>query len=81
MQYALVWEGWRKIRVHYGRTDEPPSCILLIEPISEEQPMLMNPGLKGGLRKVANPVIEPDNPDDDVPDDLKAASYGEYNYL
>jgi hypothetical protein len=26
-------------------------------------------------------VIEPDNPDDDVPDDLKAASYGEYNYL
>jgi hypothetical protein len=76
-----AWENWRRIQVHFGGKHEPPSCIMLIEPVSQKQPVTIVPALIGGLRKEAEPDGQLDNAGDGVEDGLRDAYYSDTNYL
>jgi hypothetical protein len=85
IRQAVTWDGWRRIESHYGRHEEPPSCLMVIEPVDRKHPLTIGPGLTGSLlvpgESMTTAFSQPVKADKDVPDDLKAAYYGEYNYL
>jgi len=56
--------------IRYGGKDEPPSCLMLVEPVSPKQPVTILSSLMGCPSEAANPVIEPDSQADNAADDV-----------
>jgi len=85
IRQAVTWDGWRRIESHYGRQEEPPSCLMVIEPVDPKHPLTIIPGLTGSLlapgESMAKAFSQPDNADDGVDERLKDAYYGDTNYL
>ena len=41
---------------HYGRHEEPPSCLMVIEPVDPKHPLTIIPGLTGSLLRPGESV-------------------------